>query len=49
MPPTRRFRTGPAVHTGNLRSTRTVTAGPIISCYIRDPDQNLIELSNYAP
>lgn len=23
-------------------------ACPILSCYLRDPDQNLIELSNYA-
>ena len=21
--------------------------GPIVSCYLRDPDQNLVELSNY--
>jgi catechol 2,3-dioxygenase-like lactoylglutathione lyase family enzyme len=28
---------------------RTGATGPIVSCYIRDPDQNLIELSNYAP
>ncbi len=28
---------------------RTGATGPIISCYLRDPDQNLIELSNYAP
>jgi catechol 2,3-dioxygenase-like lactoylglutathione lyase family enzyme len=26
---------------------RTGATGPIISCYLRDPDQNLIELSNY--
>ena len=26
---------------------RTGAAGPIVSCYLRDPDQNLIELSNY--
>jgi catechol 2,3-dioxygenase-like lactoylglutathione lyase family enzyme len=26
---------------------RTGALGPIISCYLRDPDQNLIELSNY--
>ncbi len=28
---------------------RTGATGAIVSCYIRDPDQNLIELSNYAP
>ena len=28
---------------------RTGATGPIVSCYLRDPDQNLIELSNYAP
>ncbi len=28
---------------------RTGATGPIISCYLRDPDQNLIELSNYVP
>jgi len=28
---------------------RTGATGPIVCCYIRDPDQNLIELSNYAP
>jgi catechol 2,3-dioxygenase-like lactoylglutathione lyase family enzyme len=28
---------------------RTGAAGPIVSCYLRDPDQNLIELSNYIP
>jgi catechol 2,3-dioxygenase-like lactoylglutathione lyase family enzyme len=26
---------------------RTGATGPIISCYLRDPDGNLIELSNY--
>ena len=26
---------------------RTGATGPITSCYLRDPDQNLIELSNY--
>jgi catechol 2,3-dioxygenase-like lactoylglutathione lyase family enzyme len=26
---------------------RTGATGPIISCYLRDPDRNLIELSNY--
>lgn len=28
---------------------RTGATGPIVSCYLRDPDHNLIELSNYAP
>ena len=28
---------------------RTGAAGPIVSCYLRDPDHNLIELSNYLP
>jgi catechol 2,3-dioxygenase-like lactoylglutathione lyase family enzyme len=27
---------------------RTGATGPIISCYLRDPDGNLIELSNYG-
>jgi len=26
---------------------RTGATGPILSCYLRDPDQNLVELSNY--
>jgi catechol 2,3-dioxygenase-like lactoylglutathione lyase family enzyme len=28
---------------------RTGATGSIVSCYLRDPDQNLIELSNYLP
>jgi catechol 2,3-dioxygenase-like lactoylglutathione lyase family enzyme len=28
---------------------RTGATGPITSCYLRDPDDNLIELSNYQP
>jgi catechol 2,3-dioxygenase-like lactoylglutathione lyase family enzyme len=28
---------------------RTGATGPIVSCYLRDPDHNLIELSNYVP
>ena len=28
---------------------RTGATGPIVSCYLRDPDHNLIELSNYLP
>jgi catechol 2,3-dioxygenase-like lactoylglutathione lyase family enzyme len=28
---------------------RTGATGEIISCYLRDPDGNLIELSNYRP
>ena len=28
---------------------RTGATGTIISCYLRDPDHNLIELSNYLP
>jgi len=27
----------------------TGATGPIVSCYLRDPDQNPVELSNYAP
>ncbi len=28
---------------------RTGATGTIVSCYLRDPDGNLIELSNYVP
>jgi catechol 2,3-dioxygenase-like lactoylglutathione lyase family enzyme len=28
---------------------RTGATGPIVSCYLRDPDHNLIELSHYQP
>jgi catechol 2,3-dioxygenase-like lactoylglutathione lyase family enzyme len=28
---------------------RSGATGPIVSCYLRDPDHNLIELSNYLP
>ena len=28
---------------------RSGATGPIVSCYLRDPDENLIELSNYTP
>ena len=36
---------GVAVEEGPVR--RTGATGAILSCYLRDPDQNLIELSNY--
>jgi catechol 2,3-dioxygenase-like lactoylglutathione lyase family enzyme len=36
---------GVAVEAGPVK--RTGAAGEIVSVYIRDPDQNLIELSNY--
>jgi catechol 2,3-dioxygenase-like lactoylglutathione lyase family enzyme len=36
---------GVAIEEGPVE--RTGARGPIISCYIRDPDDNLIELSNY--
>ena len=36
---------GVAVEEGPV--PRTGATGPITSCYLRDPDQNLIELSNY--
>lgn len=38
---------GIAVEEGPVR--RTVATGPIVSCYLRDPDDNLIELSSYLP
>ena len=38
---------GVPVEAGPLE--RTGATGPIISCYLRDPDHNLIELSNYLP
>lgn len=38
---------GIAIEEGPVR--RTGATGPIISCYLRDPDHNLIELSNYLP
>ncbi|MEP7026927.1 MAG: hypothetical protein ABJB47_24580 [Actinomycetota bacterium] len=28
---------------------RTGATGPILSCYLRDPDRNLVELCNYLP
>ena len=36
---------GVAIEEGPVQ--RTGAAGPIVSCYLRDPDQNLIELSSY--
>ena len=36
---------GVAIEDGPVQ--RTGASGPILSIYIRDPDQNLIELSNY--
>lgn len=38
---------GVAVHEGPI--ARTGALGPIVSVYVRDPDGNLIELSQYAP
>ena len=38
---------GVAVEEGPV--PRTGATGEIISCYLRDPDGNLIELSNYRP
>jgi catechol 2,3-dioxygenase-like lactoylglutathione lyase family enzyme len=40
------IRLGVAVEEGP--TTRTGAIGPITSVYIRDPDDNLIELSNYT-
>jgi catechol 2,3-dioxygenase-like lactoylglutathione lyase family enzyme len=37
---------GVAVETGPV--PRTGTLGPIQSVYVRDPDSNLIEISNYV-
>jgi catechol 2,3-dioxygenase-like lactoylglutathione lyase family enzyme len=36
---------GVAIEEGPVE--RTGATGPIVSCYLRDPDGNLIELSNY--
>src|SRR3954447_13662285 len=38
---------GVAVEEGPV--DRTGATGPIVSVYIRDPDRNLIEISNYRP
>jgi catechol 2,3-dioxygenase-like lactoylglutathione lyase family enzyme len=38
---------GVPVETGPVE--RTGATGPIVSCYLRDPDHNLIELSSYPP
>lgn len=38
-------RCGVAIEEGPVR--RTGAAGPILSVYLRDPDRNLIEVSNY--
>jgi len=38
---------GVAILEGPVR--RTGARGPMMSYYIRDPDQNLVELSHYAP
>lgn len=37
--------TGVPIEEGQV--TRTGATGPITSVYVRDPDQNLVELSNY--
>jgi catechol 2,3-dioxygenase-like lactoylglutathione lyase family enzyme len=36
---------GVAIEEGPVE--RTGATGPIVSCYLRDPDRNLVELSNY--
>jgi len=36
---------GVAIEEGPVE--RTGATGPVVSCYLRDPDGNLIELSNY--
>jgi len=38
-------RAGTAIEEGPVE--RTGATGPMVSCYLRDPDGNLIELSNY--
>ena len=38
---------GVPIETGPVE--RTGATGPIVSCYLRDPDHNLIELSDYLP
>jgi catechol 2,3-dioxygenase-like lactoylglutathione lyase family enzyme len=38
---------GVAIEEGPV--ARTGATGELISCYLRDPDGNLIELSNYRP
>lgn len=42
---TRLARDGVALEEGPVE--RTGATGPILSCYLRDPDGNLLELSNY--
>ena len=38
---------GVAIEDGPVQ--RTGATGPLVSIYLRDPDQNLIEISNYVP